>query len=298
MREQQLKARLTVLQQQAEIAVAANTKPQREVYVGNITPGVVTGEMLHQLFTATLKAAFPDKCEDGDPVIYVNMAPEGKYGFVEMRRPEMATACLELNGQIPLGGNMLSIGRPAGFIDPARAHAAACAAAEALELFQLETMKMQEEQATSTQPSTGAIAEPGESNAKPNAEKMLQTEKAAEPTPFLVVDGIVCSSSGAPADEELREITSELEEEFGKHGRVLRLVVRHQQVASKEGHEGGVAEAENDIKETAQAYVQFVERDDAKKALAAIDGRLFSGQRVSVGYLSATAFLEHVDKKV
>lgn len=43
MQEQQLRARQLVLQQQAASAVAAASKTQREVYVGNLTAGLVTG---------------------------------------------------------------------------------------------------------------------------------------------------------------------------------------------------------------------------------------------------------------
>ena len=43
MQEQQLRARQLVLQQQAASAVAAASKTQREVYVGNLAAGAVTG---------------------------------------------------------------------------------------------------------------------------------------------------------------------------------------------------------------------------------------------------------------
>ena len=65
MQEQQLRARQLVLQQQAASAVAAASKTQREVYVGNLMPGLVTGDMLRQLFNSTMAAAFPDKIVGG-----------------------------------------------------------------------------------------------------------------------------------------------------------------------------------------------------------------------------------------
>jgi splicing factor U2AF subunit len=114
MQEQQLKARQLVLQQQAASAVAAASKTQREVYVGNLAAGLVTDAMLHQLFSTTLAAAFPDKCGDSDPVVKVAVAPEGKYAFVELRTSDMATACLQLNQSVQVMGSTLSIGRPAG----------------------------------------------------------------------------------------------------------------------------------------------------------------------------------------
>lgn len=65
MQEQQLRARQLVLQQQAASAVMAASKTQREVYVGNLMPGLVTADMLRQLFDSTMAAAFPDKVEEG-----------------------------------------------------------------------------------------------------------------------------------------------------------------------------------------------------------------------------------------
>ena len=65
MQEQQLRARQLVLQQQAASAVAAASKTQREVYVGNLTPGMVTADMLRTLFSSTMSVAFADMCQNG-----------------------------------------------------------------------------------------------------------------------------------------------------------------------------------------------------------------------------------------
>lgn len=48
----------------------------------------------------------------------VSIHSDGRYGFVEFRSPEYATAALQLNGQINLMGQALSIGRPASYVDP------------------------------------------------------------------------------------------------------------------------------------------------------------------------------------
>ncbi len=37
-----------------------------QVYVGNLMPGLVTGDMLRQLFNSTMAAAFPDKIVAGE----------------------------------------------------------------------------------------------------------------------------------------------------------------------------------------------------------------------------------------
>jgi len=48
----------------------------------------------------------------------VNIHSDGRYGFIELRSAEYATAALELNGQINLMNQALSIGRPASYVDP------------------------------------------------------------------------------------------------------------------------------------------------------------------------------------
>lgn len=138
------------------------------MYVGNLMAGLVTIDMLRQLFSSTMAAAFPDQVEPGapcglwgrvqgfwgpergrmpweapcpagsaggwhdcgvaqpstseltpetrcaalfpccaitapagqDPVVNVSVHTEGRYAFVELRTSEMATAALQLNGQV------------------------------------------------------------------------------------------------------------------------------------------------------------------------------------------------------
>jgi hypothetical protein len=50
--------------------------------------------------------------------LQVNIHSDGRYGFVEFRSPDYANAALQLNGQINLMGQALSIGRPASYVDP------------------------------------------------------------------------------------------------------------------------------------------------------------------------------------
>ena len=72
-----------------------------QVYVGNLTPGVVTDVTLRQIFTAYLTPLFPDSATPGmDSVVNVNMHSDGRYAFVELRTPDMATASLGLSGTV------------------------------------------------------------------------------------------------------------------------------------------------------------------------------------------------------
>lgn len=267
MQEQQLRARHEVLQQQAASAVAAASKTQREVYVGGLVPGVVTEAMLRELFRTTLSAAFPDKVAQGqDPVIRINMAPEGKYCFMELLSSEMASACLQLTGQVPLMGSMLSIGRPAGYVDPARAQAASLAAAEALARFQADSQAARIEAGTAT-------------------EETL----AAEETPFLEVGGMITADM-LQSDAEYGEVVEEVRGEFELHGSVLRVVVPRPEDPEQAGELIGTGPY-------GKVYVQYLDAEGAKAAKAAVAGRLFAGQTVTVRHMQAKDFMTAVGQK-
>ncbi|KAJ9533634.1 hypothetical protein QJQ45_026710 [Haematococcus lacustris] len=139
---QQLEARTMVLEQQAKSAATATSKTQREVYVGGLIPGAITGEALRTLFNSALAVQFQGHLMPGmDPVINVNLHPEGKYSFVEFRIPDMATAALALSGQVQLLGCNLSVARPSGYVDPSKALNSSQATAAALAAFKRGDMQ-------------------------------------------------------------------------------------------------------------------------------------------------------------
>jgi splicing factor U2AF subunit len=268
MQEEQLKARQVVLQQQAASAVAAASKTQREVYVGNLAAGLVTEPMLHQLFSTTMAAAFPEQCGARDPVVKVSVAPEGKYAFVELATSEMATSCLQLNQSVAVMGSTLSIGRPAGYVDPGKASSAAQTAAEALARFQAE--------------SAAARAAAGGGGGEAAA-------AAAAVTPFLCVDGMV-TAEVLSSEQEHAEVVADLKEEFERHGAVLRVAVPRPE-------DPATAAAVLGTGPYGKAYVQFLEAEGARAARAAVDGRLFAGQRVAVAHMQAQEFMDAVGQK-
>ena len=113
------------------------------MYVGNLVQGLVTEEALRQLFNSTMRAAFPEKQVPGlDPVVNVSMHSEGRYAFVELRSPEMASAALQLSNQVQLLGQPISVGRPSGYVDPSAAQQAAAQAATALAAFQVTRLPL------------------------------------------------------------------------------------------------------------------------------------------------------------
>lgn len=78
--QRQLLAQQLLLQQQAVTgtnAMIANKK-QREVYVGNLTIGVVTADMLRELFNGALSSLVPDPVTN-PPVVSVAMDASGMF---------------------------------------------------------------------------------------------------------------------------------------------------------------------------------------------------------------------------
>eukprot|EP00210_Caulerpa_lentillifera_P004172 g3978.t1 len=116
--QRQLLAQQLLLQQNALTgtnALIANKK-QREVYVGNLTIGIVTAEMLRELFNGALSSLVPDPITN-PPVVSVNMDASGRFGFVEMRSEELANAAMQMD-KVELCGRHVNIGRPRGYVEP------------------------------------------------------------------------------------------------------------------------------------------------------------------------------------
>ena len=261
MAKQQRNARQLVLEQQALSAIQAARKTQRELYIGNIAPGLVTESMLRELFRATLTAAFPEKTEDGtiDPVTRVSLTDGHKYAFVELLDAEMATACIDLSGKVQLGGSVLSINRPAGYRDPEDASAAAETASNALAKFQAEVQLKE--------------LKDGE---------VTEEELEARQTPYLCIDGAVDKEwLRGPTDDETKKalikelIHEDVHGELEKYGTVLRVFLK------------------TDLADPAsfgKALVHFLNASDAEKACSAIDGRLFDGRNLSVVKMQAKTY--------
>mmetsp|Transcript_25375 Transcript_25375/g.30746 ORF Transcript_25375/g.30746 Transcript_25375/m.30746 type:complete len:425 (-) Transcript_25375:1788-3062(-) len=110
-RQQQL------LLQQAQMAnqarLQAQNKKQREIYVGNLTVGLVTAPVLQELFNGALAHLAEGKV----PVVGINMDSSMKFAFVEFSTEELATAALHLD-KVELCGRNINVGRPKGYIDP------------------------------------------------------------------------------------------------------------------------------------------------------------------------------------
>ncbi|KAK9801404.1 hypothetical protein WJX73_006914 [Symbiochloris irregularis] len=116
--QKQLLAQQLLMQQQAmtgNMGMVAGRK-QREVYVGNLTIGVVTDLMLKELFSGALAHYVPDPVGN-PPVVNAQLDPSGRFGFVEMRTEELAAAAMSLD-KVELCGRNINVGRPKGYVEP------------------------------------------------------------------------------------------------------------------------------------------------------------------------------------
>jgi len=97
------------------LALAADTKAMRELYVGNLPAGITAPQLvqfLNQVAQAVKVNVLP-----GEPVLGATMGGGGLFAFVEFRTAEEAANGLRLNS-VELLGCQLKVGRPKGYTGP------------------------------------------------------------------------------------------------------------------------------------------------------------------------------------
>jgi RNA recognition motif-containing protein len=99
---------------------ATSSKKQREIYVGNLAPGV--DAVLGTFFDEALARLFPELAEFGPPVLRVNVDPSRAFGFVEFRSEFLAHAASRLD-KTDVGGRPIHVGRPRGYVETEPGHA-------------------------------------------------------------------------------------------------------------------------------------------------------------------------------
>mmetsp|Transcript_10657 Transcript_10657/g.17372 ORF Transcript_10657/g.17372 Transcript_10657/m.17372 type:complete len:541 (+) Transcript_10657:1067-2689(+) len=105
-------AHLSSLVNQGEGGIA--TKPHRELYIGNLPPGI-TVPQLAEFLNATFKQLGLTKNPELNTVLNAWVSPDGHYSFVEVRSQEEATAAITYLNGIQVGVHGLKIGRPKGY---------------------------------------------------------------------------------------------------------------------------------------------------------------------------------------
>uniref|UniRef100_A0A7S3WLH2 RRM domain-containing protein n=1 Tax=Strombidinopsis acuminata TaxID=141414 RepID=A0A7S3WLH2_9SPIT len=97
------------------LALAADAKGMRELYVGNLPAGITAPQLtqfLNQVAQAVKVNSLP-----GEPVVGATLGGGGLFAFVEFRTAEEAANGLRLNG-VELLNCQLKVGRPKGYTGP------------------------------------------------------------------------------------------------------------------------------------------------------------------------------------
>jgi len=97
------------------LALAADTKAMRELYVGNLPAGITAPQLVQ--FLNQVSQAVKVNTLPGEPVLGATMGGGGLFAFVEFRTAEEAANGLRLNG-VELLGCQLKVGRPKGYTGP------------------------------------------------------------------------------------------------------------------------------------------------------------------------------------
>lgn len=317
--EQQLRARQLVLQQQAVSAKSVGSKTQREIYIGNLQQGAVTDAMLTQIFNTALQVRFPGATVPGmEPVIKTYLHSSGKYAFVEFRNPDMATAALDLNGQVQFMGVAMSVARPAGFVDPGRATIAAAAASTAFSAFQagalaalggpvaaaagsitlpspppLPAMGMHGMVMPPTAPYPGLPQLPPQPLPAPQPSigggfvGVVYVEGLSQvPTQCLCVLGMV-GAEVLVSDLDYEEVKEDLKDECDKAAQAPQAVL---QVKVPRPPQPATAHQLINTGNYGKAFVLFKDAECARRAREAIDGRTFSSRLIQAAFILPEAY--------
>lgn len=253
LQQQQLLAQQWIQQQmQAAVAAAPPTnKKQRELYVGNLTVGLVTPQMLQELFNGALTPLVPDGATN-PPCCNVSMDGSLKFAFAEFRTEEMATMGLHLD-KVELCGRNINVGRPGGYIDP-------------------NTPGYQP--GKPVQP--GMMITTGGSNAYLGAMNPLLAPQAPATNCLYLAN--LASCTDLLDETERADIADEVKDECNKRGAVLGVAVPTPPADAVEKKEPG------------RVYVKFVEQAGAIAAQRALNGRTFGGNKVQAAFVPESDF--------
>lgn len=112
-------AALAAMPQAAPSAAASATadRKAREIYIGNLAIGIITQELLAEFFNQVFASMVPDPTAQ-PPVVHINMDSTGRFAFVEFRYEEMVDKAVQMDKIVELGGRVMNIGRPKGYVPP------------------------------------------------------------------------------------------------------------------------------------------------------------------------------------
>ncbi|GLC56991.1 hypothetical protein PLESTB_001171100 [Pleodorina starrii] len=279
--QRQLLAQQMLLQQQAAAAAAALAPPvaqqqntnaatadrkAREIYVGNLAIGVVTSDMLKELFNTILANQVPDPA-NAPPVVNVNLdAAAGRFAFVEFRTRELTDAAIQLD-KLELCGRQMNIGRPKGYVAMQMQQQSALAQAPS-QLADVAKLGQAQVLAAAL---AGAVPAPANTLAAAAATLTVTT-----PTNVVLLENMV--SCGTIRDEnERKEILEDVQQEVVKCGPVIALAVP-------------MPPAHVTNQDASRVYVKYSTAAEAARCRTMMDGRKFDDNAVKASFVTEGEF--------
>jgi len=231
----------------------------RELYVGNLTIGCVTSQMLVDLFTAPLQALPLENA--ASPVTEAKVDQSAKFAFVLFADDQLATMALALFNKMELCGRPMCVDRPAGYTPDMSTPLPPGLMASGMPQGGLGAPP---EKAAAAAAVTAAAAA---SRAKP--------QPAAAPTPTRHLCLMNALTAKAMSDrQELSDCEEDIRLECGTYGAVTAC----QCVTPFEMHGHG----EDAL---GKIFIRYEHLAAALKAQEALNGREFDGNKVSATFL-------------
>jgi len=223
------------------------SRKARELYIGNLTTGAVTNDMVKELFTVPLQT-IPDPTNSSlPPVLDAKVDLSGKFAFVEFRDEEITTLALSLFNNMELCGRPMHVARPAGFVP-----AVPDVPGAGIKLPEL--------------PATATPAPPPLPLAEPQAAE-------ATPTSSLCLENLLTAEIMA-SDEEFKECFEDIRSETEQYGKILSFEIpRGDKLGSHPAEDAG------------KCFVRYELVSSAVKAFDALNGRDFDGNTVKASFL-------------
>jgi len=233
---------------------ASDNKRQRELYVGNLTTGAVTAQMLKELFAVPL-STIPGHDPAIPPVREARCDPSGKFAFVEFTTEALAATALQLFNGMELCGRDMKLARPAGYVAPMDA-----------------IVPLTDAPAAPPRPLAplGGCAPPPP---PPPPAMVPEATSKLTPTHVLCLRNLLNADIMADATE-LAECVDDIRGECESFGKLTAFVVPTQ--AELHGHSAA---------DLGACFVKYEALVSAAKAQQALDGRDFDGNSVSATFL-------------
>ena len=272
---------------------ATMEKLKREIVIGNLVSGQIGATSLCELLNDLLKKVVPEACQavgNLPPVLSIVMDAGQRYAHLQLRSAALATAALGLD-QMHVLGRPVHVNRPDGYFENQDEPRSILDVAHVLPA------------PTKVQDVYAALEDEKNSEEKTRLDA-LEREKKIQQTLSAAVDARNEREAMAPqkpptahlrlrnmvdvkvllSARERKELRYDIEDECGKCGKVIRVIVP--------------TPSDEDVaaQTPSEAYVRFEDTRDAEKAHAMMDGRKFGGRTVESRYIDAEEF-DKVEKR-